>query len=338
MNLKIYDHFPVDFLKVNLNHIRKVFPESALIHIKGKQSGTVFLSTLLHGNETTSFYVLKKLAHWLKENQPFRDILIFIGNVWACEKGVRHLENQVDFNRIWDGHYHCKEWDVLSQVIKTAQDSNLYANIDIHNNTGKNPVYACVNNLKKDHLKLAEFFSSRTVYYTYPPGTQSIVFSKQCPSVTIECGQSGYQPGIHYAFSFILKTLNSRSLEGELSEQQKIYKTLARIEIDKRASIAFGEDQIANIVFSKKLENMNFKLVPEGYFWAKGNHHSKSIYVINKQGIDITDEFFSCENQNYILKQKIIPAMLTSNEQIIRQDCLGYLMSKMDLNQFMKKT
>ena len=104
-----------------------------------------------------------------------RSISIFIGNVKAAEKGLRRLDQQIDYNRVWPGtlHHYLAEAHMMQQVTDIMRDKNVWASIDIHNNTGKNPHYACINKLQTEFTTLAYMFSETLVYFTTPKGVQS---------------------------------------------------------------------------------------------------------------------------------------------------------------------
>ncbi len=53
--LEQLDHVPDGLLDVAPELLHTVLPSSTLIHLKGKQQAPLFISVLLHGNETTGF-------------------------------------------------------------------------------------------------------------------------------------------------------------------------------------------------------------------------------------------------------------------------------------------
>ena len=55
-------HLPKELLTIGPREIQRVSPRPTLISVPGKRSPPLFLSLLLHGNETTSFFVLQALA------------------------------------------------------------------------------------------------------------------------------------------------------------------------------------------------------------------------------------------------------------------------------------
>jgi hypothetical protein len=78
----------------------------------------------------------------------------------------------------------------------------VFASIDVHNNTGLNPHYACVNRLDKEFLWLASLFGRLVIYFTHPKGTQTAAFAPFCPAVTLECGKPEHPYGVEHAFEY----------------------------------------------------------------------------------------------------------------------------------------
>jgi hypothetical protein len=79
---------------------------------------------------------------------------------------------------------------MLRHVVEIVRHETPFASIDIHNNTGNNPHYACVNSFDEAHLHLARLFGRTVVYFEQPVGVQSAALAKICPAVTVECGRA----------------------------------------------------------------------------------------------------------------------------------------------------
>ena len=189
---------PEHFLETRVEDLFTLINKPTLIHLsatnpKYKNSGPLFICTLLHGNESSGFYALQNLLKKYGEKNLPRDISIFIGNVEAAAQNMRRLDRQVDYNRIWPGSHEdfLAEAHMVKKVCDIMQEKSPFASIDIHNNTGDNPHYGCINKLHKDYLALSGLFSNTVVDFTSPKGVQSSAFAEFCPAVTLECGQSG---------------------------------------------------------------------------------------------------------------------------------------------------
>lgn len=327
-----FNEIPAEVANINPTQIRRLFPHPSLIELKGKKEETLFVSLLLHGNETTSFYVLQKLLAYLKKHPLQKSLTILVGNVYATEKNKRFLEHQKDYNRIWkqgDEPEHTLAQKIKSHILK----KKLFACIDIHNNTGTNPFYACINKLETQYIYLAQLFSRTLVYFQKPDTALSSVFATHCPSVTLECGQSGQAEGVNKAFHFILDVLNHQSLDHPLSKLDfSIYETMAKLSLPVDLNIGFT-NSTHDISFPEHFEQLNFQPLEKGALFARHSiKDQKAFELINDDGLDIFDQYFIQTDHEIYLKESFIPSMFTKNIEVIKQDCLGYIMKEISLN------
>ena len=163
--LTVLDHLPENILDKEAHELIEVLSGPTLIHLTGKLSRPLFVSVLLHGNETTGFYAVQRLLKKYQQQDLPRSLSIFIGNVEAAAVNQRRLDRQADFNRIWPGteEDYLAEAHMMKQVVEIMAEKNVFASIDIHNNTGLNPHYGCINLLDKKYLSLAGMFSNTGV-------------------------------------------------------------------------------------------------------------------------------------------------------------------------------
>lgn len=314
-----------------MREIRSVFPNPTLIHCKGRTEKAVFVCLLQHGNETTGFHVLKLLQKHLESHTPIKSLYLFVSNVSAAEKGKRFLPDQQDFNRCWgDGDGPEQR---LFQKVREALPEDLFATIDIHNNTGKNPYYACVSQLNPEHIYLGSLFSRTLVYFTSPPNALSRTFSEKMPSVTLECGNNENKEGIEKAFQLVLDALALDSLEGhEHHNSVEVYQTIGKIVVPHGNSYSFDGSE-ALIVFPQDFENLNFSPLKKDFPLAETTSSDSSpLRVLDNEGSDDTDRFLTLKNGSLLLARELTPSMLTTQRDVIEKDCLGYLMQKMSLN------
>ena len=326
MQLDHLAQLPPALAEISLSEIKKVFANPTLVSIPGERPEPVFVSTLLHGNETTSFHVLQHLQRAYAASPPPRSLLVFVGNVEAAAKGLRVIEEQEDFNRIW-AHGGTAFHALAQEVLAIAQQSNLFASIDVHNNTGANPLYGCVNALRPADLQMAQLFAPVGVFYRNPPTTQSIAFSQLCPSVTVECGKSGDAAGIAAAIQLVEDVLRLEAFDTNPPEAGtlEVYETLGRVVVDPSVSFAFGEAN-ADLALRSDLEQRNFRGMRAGQVFGTSSRELCPLRVRDEHGGDITREFFKLEQGAITLTCDVTPAMITKDLAIIRQDCLCYLM------------
>lgn len=329
MQLNRHTRLPPALADIGPREIRRVFPKPALIEIAGERERPLFVSAMLHGNETTSFHVLQALARRYADARPPRSLQIFVGNVEAAEAGLRHLPGQPDFNRIWadgDSAHH----RLVADVVAAAKAAEPIASIDIHNNSGANPYYGCVNALRPADLHLAALFSDIGVYYRNPATTQSTAFSAFCPAVTVECGQSGERDGIDQAIQLVEDAMRLDGFPDHApgASRQKLYETVGAVKVDPEASFSFGEPG-SDIVFRGDLETLNFAEIEQGSVWAISARDADSLRVVNEHGDILTGRFLEPRSGGLVLRQAITPAMLTRDRAIIRDDCLCYFMRRL---------
>jgi hypothetical protein len=94
----------------------------------------------------------------------------------------------------------------------------------------------------------------------------------------------------------------------------------------------------ADIAFDPALDHMNFRELEAGVrFGATG--HALPLTVTDETGRDIAEEFFAVRDGQLMLTRSAMPAMLTRDTRIVRQDCLCYLMERLpaDLAEGLKK-
>jgi hypothetical protein len=208
-----------------------------------------------------------------------------------------------------------------------------FASIDIHNNTGKNPHYACINILNPHGLVLASRFSNIAVYFTSPKGVQSSAFSGFCPSIVLECGQSGNKSGEEHALNYLESVLELDELSSHRHDNLTLYHTVARVTIPE--TIAIGADvsnDLCDIRLNAQLEDKNFHRIDPGTEFAAVNpQKEKHIVVSSESDEDVTKEYIELNGNRLLFKKQITLSMFTVNEQAIRQDCVCYFMEELHI-------
>lgn len=331
MHLREMEGFPKELLNCSPRDLHKILGGPTLIHVKGKRSPALFVSVLLHGNEWTGFLSIQK---FFKEQKGVleRSMYLFIGNTFAAEKNLRCLPGQYDFNRIWPGapSPHGEEHILAEQVFIKMRDEGIFASIDIHNNTGPNPHYACINIKKPPFLRLATLFSKLVVYTLYPKGIQSFAFAQLAPSVTLECGQSGEPEGIKRALDFLKTCLSyPQSFEEvqKIEEAHDLFHTVATVRIDRNVDFGFSKNK--PLCLRHELKSYNFRELEIGTVFAETADEETPFFDVRDEfGNLVTSEYFERSGKKIKLKKKLMPAMITADLEIIRQDCFCYLMER----------
>lgn len=327
--LEIIKDIPDGFLSIKPTELYKILPDLSLVHIRGQKKQPLFLSCMLHGNEHTGFFVLQELLKkYGADNWP-RSVYCLFGNVTAAKENRRHLDNQPDYNRIWQKGSLKQNKRALS-ILDFLKRENLFASIDIHNNSGRNPHYSVVMDLDKKKLNLAGLFSNRSMLFEEKVGACTENVSEFCPAVTVEAGLSGKTEGTKHVCEYVDKILNFDVIpEKPISKLGLlIMYTVGTVKIGKDCSVGFGKDK-ANIVFKKNLDSFNFKKIPAGTIF--GLYQKDCRLCFNDQrGNDIGDEYFAYKDGKIIIKKALIPGMISQDKRILKSDCVCYVLKEMN--------
>lgn len=210
--LTTLERIPDGLLETRPEGLHEIVKGPTLIHLRGRLEPALFVSVMLHGNEYTGLRCIQEILKKYRDQELPRNLSLLIGNVEAARYGLRRLSHQPDYNRVWTGAG-TAEHETMLEVRKQMAARGLFASIDVHNNSGLNPCYACVNRLDAPFLYLASLFSRTVVYFIRPEGVQSAAFAELCPSVTLECGPPGGVIGQQMAQQFIDDCLHLHSLE-----------------------------------------------------------------------------------------------------------------------------
>ncbi len=98
--LQELDALPPGLLDLEAPQLEVLLGGPTLIHLPGRRTPALFVSVLMHGNETTGWAAVRDL---LRTYAPGggdgvlpRAVSLFVGNVSAAAQGVRRLDGQPD--------------------------------------------------------------------------------------------------------------------------------------------------------------------------------------------------------------------------------------------------
>ena len=341
--LTIIEQLPENLLQQSASALHEILNGPTLIHLSGRQPRPLFVSVLLHGNEDTGWEAVRSLLLKYVDKSLPRAISLFIGNVEAARCDMRRLDGQPDYNRVWQGEG-TAEHAIMQQVVSEMTSRDVFASIDIHNNTGLNPHYACVNRLEQRFFHLATLFSRTVVYFTKPEGVQSMAFAELCPAATVECGKPGQQYGVEHARDFIDAALHLVEFPKHevASHDYDLFHTVAIVKVPDEVVFSFDnsgfnrhghESNGSQINFRTDLDRLNFRELPAGTSFAMVKDGVFPLQAWNEQGDDVASNYFTIKDGELCLRQSVMPSMLTLDERVIRQDCLCYLMERMPVNE-----
>ncbi len=331
--LQQLDYLPEPLLSCQATELHQYLDSPTLVHLQGRRADPLFVSVLLHGNEDTGLLAIQALLNKYSGKELPRSLSIFFGNVDAARDGLRRLDGQHDYNRVWpgcEGDCNSPEHAMTRAVVEEMRRRSVFASVDIHNNTGLNPHYACVNKLDHRFLHLATMFSRTVVYFIRPRGVQSMAFAELCPATTLECGKPHQPNGVEHAMNFVDGCLHMTDLPDHPVPEQDIdlFHTVAQVTLSEDTSFSFDHEEV-DIRFNPDIDHMNFRELPRGTEWGTILKDGACPVARDEQGNIVTSDYFDINNQRLVIRKPVMPSMLTLDERVIRQDCLGYLMERL---------
>ena len=332
MKLHILDEYPKALLDATPQDLHQILPGPTLMRISGEKKPPLFISTLLHGDEPTGFLAIQQLLkHYRMQEKPLgRSIWLFLGNIEAARHNVRHLQDQADYNRVWDGNS-VPEKRLVDQLLRQLKSIKPFAGIDIHNTSGKNPHYACVNKLDKSFIGLGHMFSPMIVYFTRPENVISRALAEFCPAITVESGLARDPFGVDHVLDFLEQCLKLDAIPEDRGNPSmaRVYHSIARIEVPPDCRIGFGNSrQETDFNFVENLEVMNFVEQAENTLIGWRKNPKLKLKVIDEEGKDVSEDFICYQGEEIRLMRSLVPSMLTTFVPNILDDCLGYLMQR----------
>ena len=326
--LVVTAELPDGFCDFEPDQILRYFPEPTLIEIEGRKSAPLFVSILLHGNEFSGLKSIQALFRKYGKDLP-RSIYLFIGNVTAASQGKRVLPGQVDYNRCWPGTEldDCDEVRLMQSVVDYVNQKSLFAAIDIHNNSGFNPHYAGITKVTQENQHLAVMFNHIALVFRRPPGVSTMAFEDFCPAVTLECGLPGEPTGIQHATEMLdaLLHLDHIPQRPVPAHDLQLVRAIATLNIPDHISFDFNLSDQVDLSFKQNFDHLNFtEILPHQVF--AHTRVDKPLAIVDQQGIDVTEEIVRVEGGKVYLNNTFMPAMITMDEAIVRQDCLCHLL------------
>jgi len=335
--LTILERLPPRLLDTGPTELHGVIPGPTLIHLNGRRPEPLFVSVLLHGDEHTGWLAMREILRRYDGQELPCALTLFIGNVSAAREQVRFLPGQPDYNRVWEIdsiQNPLPEHRMMQAVLEDARSRGVVMAIDVHNNTGINPHYACVRRLDAPTLHLATLFSRTVVYFKKPAGVQNAAFSGLCPSVTIECGRPGEPHGVEHAIDFLDACLHLSALPSHpvAAHDIDLFHSMVIVKVPDTTEIGFGEESV-HLRLVDDLDHMNFRELPaDTVFGRVSDEQYARLDVRDERGRDAARRYFRCVDGELRTALPVMPSMLTRSVRAIRQDCLCYLMERMHLD------
>ncbi len=325
---------PAGLLEAEPGELYRLLPGPSLIHLPGERAEPLFVSLLLHGNEDAGLRAVQRLLQKVGGRTLPRALSLFVGNVAAARHGLRRLDGQPDYNRVWPGGEApaSPERAMMAEVVERMRERRVFASVDVHNNTGLNPHYACINRLDRRSLQLAALFGRTVVYFLRPQGVQSMAFAELCPAVTLECGKAGERRGEEHAAEYLEACLHLSEFPAHpvAAHDIDLFHTVAVVKVPDEQPFGFG-CEAGPLCFVPDIERMNFRELEAGTAIARVADGRLPLRVEDEHGEPVAADYFRLDGDWLCTVRPVMPSMLTLDERVVRQDCLCYLMERLEL-------
>lgn len=334
--LREFESLPADILDCPAERLLEKLGGPTVISLPGRNPRPFFISVLLHGNETSGWNGLRR---WLARQRTLpRSVTLFIGNVRAAAVNLRTLPDQQDYNRIWRTDDE-PEATLVRDIRRIVDREPWLAAIDLHNNTGHNPHYTVLTDLRLDNLGLAQLFSDTAVLVSEPDTVMTRMFDGVCPAVTLELGPIADERSDDRCLAFLEKCFLLDEVPSARREDMNLYRALARVHVAEQADFGFtnGGGSVPphtssgpSLMLTGGVEGVNFHPLPAGFEFGSGSGDIETLLcVLDGEHRDVTRRYFELVDGRIRLTRPVTPAMYTTDPLVVRQDCLCYLMERM---------
>ena len=325
--LRILNQLPSGLITMQANQLADALGGPALIHIEGGRMPPLFVSVLLHGNEPTGWRAIARVLAANERRALPRSLDVFIGNVHAARQHLRRLEGQPDFNRIWDAEG-LRQHPMAARMVDAIKARSPVMALDIHNTSGRNPLYACYHRREPEQLALARSFSDKVVLVETPSSLLANAMSAFTKAVTLECGPPGSVATEEQVAAFIETMLQTGEplLANTLFPPEPVLAIAATVTVPEAVDVAL-DDPRCELSLLPDIDQHNFHSVAPGTPFARVRGTSRAmLHAVDEQGRDVSSDYFAREGDLIVAARPFIPSLLTLNVPIIRQDCLCYVM------------
>ena len=246
---------------------------------------------------------------------------MFVGNVHAAAQEMRHLPDEVDFNRIWQQQpWHSN----LNEILEAYQP---WCGIDIHNNSGPNPHYSVITDHRASTLALATLFSSKVIFTDHTLEILAHAVSFHCPALTIETGTVDDPTSEQRAYDFLERLNMIRRVPESLQCDLESYATVGIVKVEHENGCLDNFPR-----FDESLSKKSFTTLPAGSPFLNTLPSGWQVNVLDPaHDLDLTDDFLEFRDQSAFLKRDVVMSMFTHTPLLAIQDCVCYFLKTTSL-------
>ncbi|MEE4301198.1 MAG: succinylglutamate desuccinylase/aspartoacylase family protein [Pseudomonadales bacterium] len=341
MRLQEFEGWPAGLLDCAAHELWAHLDGPAIVHLPGARAPALFVSVLLHGNETGGWEALRLLQRRFEGGVLPRSMIVLIGNVEAARFRLRRLDHQPDYNRIWCGGgrggqqgVEGPEADLAREIVARIGAHELFCSVDVHNNTGVNPHYACVTAEDATSLALAARFARPVILVHQPATVLARAFAPFAPAIILEAGRPGEQRGVEHVAAYLEGLLRLETLPGAPATAVDLYRTVASVKLREDVRFGFagveGPREGLDLHLLAEFEHFNFEELDADTLFAHVPEGAALPFTVtDDDGRDVADDWFRRRGDEVRFARRVVPAMFSPDVRILRQDVVCYLMERL---------
>ncbi len=287
--------------------------------------GPVFVSALLHGNETSGWLAMREFLRAVGGDLP-APLALLVGNPKAATLNARFVPGEPDHNRIWSDRSESALGRDLWAMCQELGERGVSVSLDIHNNTAPNPCHAIhmVRECDVDARDWALGFAGLAVRTTLCQFTCMEAFAGLCPTVTLECGEPGEREGIDLAVDCVTKAMYSGMPPRR--EGGREFELVARILPRDGVTVGFGDEGADLRLSADAPERWNFRLMERGTEVGTVREGLEDPLVCVSPAGRRLGEFLAVEGGRLVAAADLVLAMLVARRETVEDDCLCYVL------------
>lgn len=321
MTLRVENSLDPKILDLPATELHTVLDGPTLFDLTLPDQSPMFVSVLLHGNEISGWDAVRAMLKDQVHNGQSASLLLLVGNVLAASKGVRALDDQADFNRIWEEE-NGKKVDWAEDVIAKVSSRKPWFALDIHNNTCPNPHHAVITDMNPSTLSAARKFSKTAIFAMQPLSILSRRCSQFCTSITLEVGVPSDPKSEDRARTFLRYLTDLGGVPATHSDDLEIYTNKIRVVVENADEL--DEWQVPD--FTPSLSDWNFKTLDKGTRIAQLKSGGGRLLAQDERFNDVTNSYLEYKDDSVCLSSDVIMSMYTDNPRIALQDCVCYFL------------
>lgn len=337
MHPQEFDGWPPGLLDCAAHELWARLDGPAIVHLRGEREPALFVSVLLHGNETGGWEALRLLQRRFEGEVLPRSMIVLIGNVEAARFRLRRLDHQPDYNRIWCGGtpgHEGPETDLAREIVARVGARELFCSVDVHNNTGVNPHYACITREDATSLALAARFARPVILVHQPATVLARAFAPFAPAIILEAGRPGEQRGVEHVADYLEGLLRLETLPAAPASAVDLYRTVASVKLREDVRFGFagseGPRENLDLHLLAEFEHFNFEELDAGTLFAHVPEGAGLPFTVtDDDGVDVADAWFRRSGDEVRFARRVVPAMFSPDARILRQDVVCYLMERL---------